>query len=469
MAGLATTALLPCCGCGRSAGTEVGESPGVEGEIRHFPFTAADVDRLPPGWEVTRTGSGQGSQWVIVADETAPSSSGYVIAQTAESPRSMFNLCVVQGASYADVRLSVAFKAVEGRIDQGGGLVWRYVDANNYYVCRANPLEDNLRIYRVIAGNRKQLASIDMEMPTGKWHTLTVTMKGDLIVTELGETRLAVRDETFTRAGRIGLWTKADARTHFDALSVKGRDVAAEVSNERQTEEDIDAADIGGTVEGVVRFVGDAIPISTEVPVSADVDHCGHNHSLEDYVIDPESRGIRYVIVRLSGGQLKNRSTPPPAHLVLDNRNCRFEPHAAVLTVGSTIECRNSDPILHTTHAYFGERFNFALPDKGSRVTHTVQRPGLTQIRCDKHGWMNSFIWVGRHPFHAVTDVNGRFSITGIPPGDYTIHLWHEQLGEQRRAIIVRPGKTTREQLSYTAVEETDANRKIEWKGDATP
>jgi len=228
MAGFGIVVLSPCGGCGRNTSIEVGELPQIDGEARHFHFTAADLDQVPPGWEVTRTGKGNGSQWIVVADETAPSSSSYVIAQTAESPRSMFNVCVVEKGRCADVRLSVAFKSVAGEIDQGGGLVWRYVDANNYYVCRFNPLEDNLRIYKVIAGKRKQLASADVELPAGQWHTMTIVMKGDLIVAEVDDTRLAVRDTTLTTAGRIGLWTKADARTRFDTLSVTGIDASTD-------------------------------------------------------------------------------------------------------------------------------------------------------------------------------------------------------------------------------------------------
>lgn len=227
MAGFAIVAFSPCCGCGRNPESAVGDPPEVQGELYRVRFTAADLDKLPQGWEIARTGDGEGSRWMVVADDTSPSSSGYVIAQTAESPRSMFNLCVLRDSRYADLRLSVAFKAVAGEIDQGGGLVWRYVDANNYYICRFNPLEDNLRIYKVIAGRRHELASVDVQLPAGQWHTLTATMKGDLVVCEVEGARLSVRDGTLTDAGRVGLWTKADARTRFDAFRVTGSDVPA--------------------------------------------------------------------------------------------------------------------------------------------------------------------------------------------------------------------------------------------------
>lgn len=224
IAAFAMMVLFPCCGCGQASEFSSNETPQVGGDLRRFAFTAADVDRLPEGWEIAQTGGGDGSRWAVVADATAPSNSGYVIAQTAESPRSMFNLCIVEGRRYADLTLHVAFKAVAGEVDQGGGLVWRYVDANNYYVCRFNPLEDNLRIYKVIAGSRQQLASVDVELASDQWHNLTATMQGDQIICGVDGTNLSVRDDTLTDAGRIGLWTKADARTHFDTLSVTGNE-----------------------------------------------------------------------------------------------------------------------------------------------------------------------------------------------------------------------------------------------------
>lgn len=382
-----TALAVAIMGCGSQ--TEIAAPPAIDGETRTFTFASSDEGGVPSGWKIEQTGKGDGSTWRVVGDESSPSQAGYVLAQTAKSPRLMFNLCVVEDASYGDVRLTVAFKAVAGEGDQGGGLVWRYVDANNYYICRFNPLENNLRVYEVIAGKRKQLASTDVEAAAGAWHTLTATMTGDLMVCTLGDAQVAARDDSLRDAGRIGLWTKADAQTRFDQLRVTASNAASsEVAVSEDSAKQTAGAQTrnGGTdgnsapahkalgiIEGSVRLVGDEIPASTKVSVSAEVDFCGANHSLEDYVIDPTSRGIRYVIVRLSGDSLKKWPPPKRGHFVLNNENCRFEPHAAVMTVGSTIECVNSDPIFHTTHAYFGENFNFALPQKGNSVTHTMR------------------------------------------------------------------------------------------------
>lgn len=215
-----TAVVAVVLGCGRNV--EVEPSPTIEGETRTLTFSSDDEGAVPSAWKVAQTGSGEGSRWQVVADDSSPSKTGYVLAQTAKSPRSMFNLCIVENGQYTDLRLSVTFKAVAGEVDQGGGLVWRYLDANNYYMCRFNPLENNLRIYKVIAGKRMQLASVDVDLAAGQWYTLTAAMKGGSIVCEVDGTLLDVRDDTLTAAGRIGVWTKADAQTYFAKLTLTG-------------------------------------------------------------------------------------------------------------------------------------------------------------------------------------------------------------------------------------------------------
>jgi hypothetical protein len=177
-----------------------------------------DVGRLPDGWTATKTGEGPGSVWQVVADETA--AGGLVLAQVSpEGPDPLFNLCVADDTRFTDIDISVRFKAVAGKLDQGGGLVWRYSDANNYYLARMNPLEDNFRVYKVEGGKRTQFATADVKVPTGSWYALRVVQAGDSIKCYLdGKLYLDVHDSTFTKPGKIGLWTKADAQTRFAAL-----------------------------------------------------------------------------------------------------------------------------------------------------------------------------------------------------------------------------------------------------------
>jgi hypothetical protein len=188
------------------------------------PLTRADLGKLPAGWKAAQTGEGKGSVWKVVEDATAPSKGGFALAQTASGPSALFNLCVLEKSKFKDGGLSVRFKAVAGKIDRGGGLVWRYQDADNYYICRANPLESNFRLYKVVKGARRQLATEDVKVPSGQWHTLAVSTKGDQIACVLnGKTVLKATDDTFAKEGAVGLWTKADAQTHFDDLKVNAR------------------------------------------------------------------------------------------------------------------------------------------------------------------------------------------------------------------------------------------------------
>ena len=197
----------------------------AEEKPRPFHFGKGDLGKVPTGWKATQTGAGAGSVWKVVADETAPSKTGHALAQTAEGPGPLFNLCVAEETRYLDVGVSVAFKAVRGQKDQGGGIVWRYQDANNYYVARMNPLEDNYRLYKVIASKRIQLATKeDLKVPVNTWHTLTIKMTGDQIECFLdGKKELEGKDDTIQKAGKVGLWTKADAQTSFDDLKISGK------------------------------------------------------------------------------------------------------------------------------------------------------------------------------------------------------------------------------------------------------
>ena len=133
---------------------------------------------------------------------------------------SAFNLVWMDDVKQADVDLAVKIKSAAGEIDQGGGLAWRVHDARNYYVARYNPLEHNLRIYKVIDGERKQLQSANVPLSSG-WHDLRVTMRGDTIRTYIdGSPYATARDSSFVGAGKVGLWTKSDAQTHFDDLRI---------------------------------------------------------------------------------------------------------------------------------------------------------------------------------------------------------------------------------------------------------
>jgi hypothetical protein len=190
------------------------------GESSHWNLAKARIGELPEGWVAAKTGQGPGSQWNVVEDATAPG--GRALAQTSsQGPNPLFNLCIDERKSYRDAVVAVSFKAVAGKKDQGGGPVWRYQDANNYYVARMNPLEDNYRVYKVVNGKRVQLGSADVKVRSGEWHRLRVVQKSDQIQCYLdGKLYLDVKDSSIKDAGKVGLWTKADAQTHFAAMEV---------------------------------------------------------------------------------------------------------------------------------------------------------------------------------------------------------------------------------------------------------
>ncbi len=182
-----------------------------------FLFNNYEVSEAPSGWSNYITGKGKLGKWEILNAD-----GNKVLAQTSkENFGYHFDIIVNDKLSYTNLEITVKFKGVEGEEDQGGGPVWRYQDADNYYIARANPLENNYRVYKVIDGNRKQLKSVDLEINTGQWYTLKIMMKGDEIDCYFdGELKLETKDHSFPNAGKIGLWTKADAVTYFDDFKV---------------------------------------------------------------------------------------------------------------------------------------------------------------------------------------------------------------------------------------------------------
>lgn len=154
-------------------------------------------------------------QWEVALD-----GDNHVLFQKAKNDDDTFNVALVQRTNYSDVDFLVKLRAVAGDLDRGGGVVWRAKDKANYYICRYNPLEDNLRVYKVEGGKRTMFQDAKVPGDT-KWHTLRVTMVGTKITCYFdGKKHLEADDATFAGPGMIGLWSKADAQTYFDDLTV---------------------------------------------------------------------------------------------------------------------------------------------------------------------------------------------------------------------------------------------------------
>jgi Domain of Unknown Function (DUF1080) len=159
--------------------------------------------------------TGYVGEWAVSKD-----GENHVLCQKAKNDDATFNLALADGTSYKDIDLSVKLMAVDGNIDRGGGLIWRAKDKSNYYICRYNPLEDNLRVYKVVDGKRTMFKGAKTPGDQ-KWHNLRVTMAGNKIACYFdGEKLLEVEDDTFSDAGMIGLWSKADAQSYFDDLTI---------------------------------------------------------------------------------------------------------------------------------------------------------------------------------------------------------------------------------------------------------
>jgi 3-keto-disaccharide hydrolase len=178
-------------------------------------FDKAEAGKPPNGWTATQTGTGR-AIWAVVQDDTAPSKPNVL----KQSGQATYPVCLKDDTSLKDGFVEVKFKAISGREDQAGGLVWRAKDANNYYIARANALENNVTIYHTINGRRTETKRARMTVASNQWHTLRVDFQGNhFTVTFNGQKALEWDDETFKDAGKVGVWTKADSVTEFDDFS----------------------------------------------------------------------------------------------------------------------------------------------------------------------------------------------------------------------------------------------------------
>jgi len=195
-------------------------------DARKVDFEQDAVGQSPKGFQFGYTAkAGTPGKWVVQQEGV----NKYLAQLDADNTRSRFPVAVLAGVTAADVDVSVRFRPVSGRVDQAAGLVWRFQDENNYYIVRANALEDNVVLYKVQNGNRTDLPlkgagrtyGKAVEVPAGQWSSLRVVAAGNRFEVFFNGSRLyEVEDTTFAQPGRIGVWTKADSITHFDDLTV---------------------------------------------------------------------------------------------------------------------------------------------------------------------------------------------------------------------------------------------------------
>jgi len=204
--------------------TEKAAPQQASGKQLGYTFDNDTAGQLPTKFHSAKTGGGVPEKWVVSADPTAPSNP-HVVAQTSTDQTDYrFPLLIADEGSFQDLDVSVKFKAVSGSIDRAGGLVFRLQDPNNYYIVRANALENNYRLYHVVNGRRSQFAGANLKVTSGEWHELRVEVAGNKITCYYdGNKKIEATDNTFKDAGKVGLWTKADSVTYFDDLKVTAK------------------------------------------------------------------------------------------------------------------------------------------------------------------------------------------------------------------------------------------------------
>jgi len=199
----------------------------------------------------------------------------------------------------------------------------------------------------------------------------------------------------------------------------------------------------GGTITGRVYFEKD-YPKPERKKVTRDNNVCGIRMTSEEFVVDPKSKGLANAVLVLEG--IEKGKAFPKDDKTLDQLKCRYSPHVMVKQTKTTLVVVNKDPILHNIHAYLGDRtlFNLAQPIQNQVTKKKLRRKGVVRVGCDVHDWMESYVLIVDNPYYGITDRQGNFKITDVPPGDYTLKMWQEVLGESTKKVAVKAGKSAK-------------------------
>lgn len=202
--------------------------------VRHtYDFDSDKSGAVPAGFTAALCGGGGPVQWHVIEQAGAPSGANVVAQGSQDRTSARYPLLIRDDVQAKDVEVSVRFKAVSGKVDQAAGIVWRLQDKDNFLIVRANALEDNVVAYKTVAGKRSSIGvkgnpkayGVKAKVPAGEWNTLKVRMVGDLAEVFFNDQKLfEVENDAFPKAGKVGLWTKADSVTQFDDLSVVSLD-----------------------------------------------------------------------------------------------------------------------------------------------------------------------------------------------------------------------------------------------------
>jgi plastocyanin len=212
----------------------------------------------------------------------------------------------------------------------------------------------------------------------------------------------------------------------------------------------------GGTISGKITFTGTA-PRNPAIDMSEEA-ACKSKYTTaptEENVVAGPANALANVFVYVSAGLPAGQTYPAPATpVVLDQSGCRYHPHVFGVMVGQPVEIRNSDPVLHNIKAVAKKNrpFNISQPTAGMKTSRTFTAPEvMVNLQCNVHGWMHSFVGVRPDPFFAVSKQDGSFSITGLPPGTYTIEAWHEKFGTRTATVTIAGTETKTANLTFAA------------------
>jgi hypothetical protein len=186
-----------------------------------YNFDSDPPGKPPAGFTSYATADGPAGKWIVREMADAPSAKNVVVQTDADSTDNRFPVLIADKGEYADPDVSMKAKSISGKVDQGMGLVFRFRDPKSYYIVRANALENNFRLYKMVNGRRLQFAGVNVKVSSGQWHTIRVIAKGDHITCWFdGKQLIDAHEKTYT-TGKIGLWTKADSVIAFDDLTVQ--------------------------------------------------------------------------------------------------------------------------------------------------------------------------------------------------------------------------------------------------------
>jgi plastocyanin len=195
----------------------------------------------------------------------------------------------------------------------------------------------------------------------------------------------------------------------------------------------------GGTIRGQVKLQGVA-PTPEKVEITKDEAVCSKTEKVNESLLVGTDKGIRNAVVSIESIERGKRHRKDGT--LLDQKDCRYDPHVVLVPVGASLTIRNSDGILHNLHSHSEENpaFNKPQPKFKKTLKETFSKAEIIKITCDAHTWMSGWLVVHEHPYSTVTDEHGKFSLSDIPPGEHMLRIWHEMLGEKRYPINVKQG-----------------------------